>query len=72
MDKKHSDKSSSLKDKGVDNMTTVALPKKTMVVIDESKFQEFLLESEKNKVTPEILKRCQRFEKKIVRKDKHR
>lgn len=53
-------------------MKTVALPRKTMVVIDESKFQEFLLESEKNKVTPEILKRLQRLEERIVRKDKYR
>jgi hypothetical protein len=56
--------------KGDDNMTTVALPKKGMIVIDENKLQKFLSESEKHKITPEFLQRGRRFEKNLIRRDK--
>jgi hypothetical protein len=69
MNKDHDDSCSS-PDKGDDCMTTVALPKKSMVIIDENKFQKFMTESEKHKVTPDFLKKCQKFEKNIIRKDK--
>lgn len=58
------------KDKGDDFMTTIAVPRNRKIVIDKSKLSKFIKESKEDKSVDFLLKRSEKFRRKVKRKDK--
>jgi len=56
-----------IKNKGGNDMTLLARPSNSMIIIDKNKSKKFLEDSKKNVISPSFLKQCLRFSKMITK-----